>query len=47
MWLQGHMDLGWGEDSEHIVHQDVVDMTLTDQFPNENLGHLFSLFDIL
>ena len=27
--------------SEYIVHQDVVDMTLTDQIPSEDLGRLF------
>ena len=33
--------------SEHVVHQDVVDMALADQIPDEHLRRLFGLLDPL
>ena len=32
---------------EHIVHQDIVDMALADQIPDEHAWHLFDLLDAL
>lgn len=33
--------------SEHVVHQDIVDMALADQIPDEHAWRLFDLLDTL